>query len=515
VAETPDQTWLVFDGRDRLTFAEAAAASAAVAGALRASGCKPGARVALLMENRIEFITSLLGVLSAGCIAVPMHARARGTLLSAVLGDAEPEVLIAGGDQLAALAELDVLPGVQFVVTPDETEIEAVASVPVTSLTAWVSSPKVRPYLGAAALPTSSTPAIIQYTSGTTGVPKGAVCSHHFVYMYSALSADAHGWQPRDVLMTPLPLYHSAALHHVALAALHTGATGHLKSRFSASRFWEQARDDGANFVVLMGPLAVMLMARAERAVAHRVDRVFCTPPPPDVQGFEERFGVRLLWQTYGMTEIYPIPMQGRVSDDDRRDAVGRPSQWTDFGVADDDGELLGPGELGELIFRPRLPRMMADGYFRRAEETAEAFRGLVFHTGDMGYYDDDGVVYLVGRAADRIRRLGENIPAGEVERVVLEHEGVYAAAVYGVPSALGEDEIKVDVVGDVDLHALHDHLDSRLPRFMVPRYYELRGSFPTTPTERVRKNELRALGIDRGEVLDMAAQRERGERTS
>jgi crotonobetaine/carnitine-CoA ligase len=355
----------------------------------------------------------------------------------------------------------------------------------------------------------SSDAAMIMYTSGTTGVPKGAVYSHHFLYMYSALSADAFEWSPSDVLFTTLPLYHAAALNHVAMAALHTGATACLRSKFSVGHFWEQARDSRATFAVLMGPMAAMIASRIPATDEHFVSKLFCTPPPPDLIGFERKYSVRVFWQTYGMTEIYAAPMIDRHDDRDSPDLVGRPGQWIDFGVSNDAGELLGPGELGELVFRPRIPRMMMDGYFRRPGETAAAFRGLVFHTGDLGYYDEDGALHFVGRFADRVRRRGENVPVVELEQLALRHPGVEAVAAYGVPSVLGEDDIKIDVSGrDVNLAALRSWLEANLPALMWPRYYEVRQGFPTTPSERVRKAELRRDGVDRPTVLDVEGSR-------
>lgn len=494
----PDRTWLVFDSSESVTFGMVWEMSRRVAAAVTGR-CEAGARVAILMPNSAEFIYALLGILRANCIVVPLHARASGAVLEAMIRNCRPEIVIVALEALDTLRECSAVTAeLQIVIVGDTNEVGQVAGV--CSWDEWLAEGKAAPR----DLPASHCPALLYYTSGTTGVPKGVLYSHHFLFMYSALSVDAMEHGPADVLTTPLPMYHAAALHHVAMGSLHLGIVGHLKSRFSASRFWQQARDDGATFAVLMGPLAEMLRSRAAPTRDHHVTRVFCTPAPIDRTGFEDSFGVRVLWQTYGMTEIYAAPMIDQPVNIDPAHAVGRPASWTDFGICDRNGELLPVGEIGEIVFRPRITRMMADEYFGLPTETALAFRGLVFHTGDLGYYDEEGRLYFVSRAADRIRRRGENISAAEIERAAMAYAGVEEAAAFGVPSELGDDEVKLDVVApSISLQGLHDHLRAALPAFMVPRYYERRDHLPKTPSERTRKNDLRGLGVGAPGVLD------------
>jgi crotonobetaine/carnitine-CoA ligase len=186
-------------------------------------------------------------------------------------------------------------------------------------------------------------------------------------------------------------------------------------------------------------------------------------------------------------------------------DTLGYPVDWMDYGVVDDADRMLGPGEIGEIVFRPAHPYSMFLEYYKRPEATAAALRNFMFHTGDLGYYDEEGLLHYKGRKVERIRRRGENISAPELEYVVLTHPDVIEAAVYGVPSELGEEDVKLDVRVQNDLAAadLRDWLVDNVARYMVPRYIELRDEFPKTPSERIQKYILSQLPLDRPEVTD------------
>ena len=176
-------------------------------------------------------------------------------------------------------------------------------------------------------------------------------------------------------------------------------------------------------------------------------------------------------------------------------DTIGRPSRWVDYGVVDEHDRLLPPNEVGELVFRPCLPHAMVSEYYKDPERTLEAFRNLMFHTGDLACYDDDGILHFRSRKQDRIRRRGENVSAAELEWVVMRHEDVLDAAAYGVPSELGEEDVKLDVVlrEEVPVAELHGWLVENLPRFMVPAVPRGEGVVPEDPERADR--EVQAAG--------------------
>jgi carnitine-CoA ligase len=499
--ERPDQDWLVFDGRDRLTFAGAQERAQRVAGALAAAHVDGAPHVALFLRNQVEFMPVFLGAQLAGGVAVPLNPELRGPLLQRMLAKCRARVLVARADLLDRLAELDGLAEVELVVVCGDGVPVTIGGVPVVALDAWLAGGR---RLEPDRLPTPSATAALVFTSGTSGGSKAAVWSHHYLHLSSACVSDALGHGPDDVLSTALQMCHIAGLQNFANSALQVGCTAHLKSRFSASRYWDEVVEDGATFSMLMGQMAAMVLDQVPEAPPHRLARVYILPQPQRREEFERRYRTTVLWQGWGMTEIFPhAPSHERV-EGVSPDTIGPPPEWVDFGVVDDDDRLLGPGELGELVYRPLMAFGMASGYFEDPEATAAAFRNFMFHTGDLGYYDEEGRMHFVMRNQDAIRRRGENVSAVELEGVALRHPHVVDAAAYAVPAELGEHEVKLDVVlsDDVALESLHAWLAERLPRFMVPQYLERRATLPKTLSQRVEKYKLAQDGLDPREVL-------------
>lgn len=500
VDATPEKTWLVF-ANGSLTFKQAQQRAHRFAHALL-DDLEGPCNVGLLLRNQVEFFPALYGAQAARGVAVPLNADARGVLLQRVIEKADLKVLVARADLLGTLEELDGLGAVELIVTAGATTTKSVHGVRVVGLEEWLEG---RPETPAAELPHSSDVAIIQFTSGTTGDSKGVVYPHHFFYLYSAEVTDGQGHTPEDVLSTPLPLFHVAAIHIVSNSALHAGCTAHLKERFSASTYWQEIADDGATFAILLGPLAQILLKTTTEAPKHNLKKLFCLPFPPDGVEFERRFNTRLLWQGYGMTEVYPHPMQSEMEPDVPYDTVGHAVEWFDYGAVDENDRLLGPDEVGQLVYRCNLTDGMGREYYKHPEATAEAFRNGVFHTGDVGTVDKEGRVHYRGRLQDRIRRRGENISAAELEFIALSHPAIVEAAAFGVPGEFGEHEVKLDVVSadpDFDLREYHAWLTEKLPRYMVPRYLELRDVLPKSPSEKVQKHRLIEAALDRPEVL-------------
>ena len=499
-AARPDHPWAVFDEGGALTFAAARDQARRFAAGLGAAGLERP-HVALLLRNQRAFLPAFLGAQYARGAAVPLNPELRGPLLQRALAVSDAAVLVVRAEFLERLAALDGLAAVRLVlVCGADVDGGDVHGVPVRDYEAWLaeSRPATRE-----AFPDPWDVAALVFTSGTSGGSKAAVWTHHYMHLTSACMTDTMGHTEDDVLSTPLQMCHIAGLQAFAFSALQAGCTTHLKSRFSAGGYWDEIARDGATFSMLMGQMAAMILAEVPAAPTHRLRRVYILPQPAEREEFERRYGTTVVWQGWGMTEIFPhtparAPLRG-VCDD----TIGPAPAWVDWGVVDEHDRLLGPGELGELVYRPLMADGMASGYYQAPEATACAFRNFMFHTGDLGYYDEQQYMHFVMRNQDAIRRRGENVSAVELEALALRHPAVVDAAAYAVPAEMGEHEVKLDVVlGEEEpLAALHAWLTEQAPRYMVPLYLERREALPKTVSQRVEKYKLAAEGVERPQV--------------
>ena len=463
------------------SYAEMRDAVAAQAGALAAAGIRPGDRLAAVAGNRVELMDAWLACGWLGATLVPLDPALRGAQLAHALELAAPSALAVDLDTLRHVEAA----GVRL---PDRVWVFA-ETFPAAG----------RPVAREAVHP-GDTVAVL-FTSGTTGPAKGVVCPHAQFYWWGVNTARSLGVREGDVLYTCLPLFHTNALNTFVQALL-SGATYALGSRFSASRFWGEAAAAGATVTYLLGAMVSMLYRRpSDEDRAHRV-RVALAPaaPPALHEPFRERFGVKLV-EAYGSTETnYVI---GSLPDDVRPGLMGRVLEGFEARVVDEDDGEVADGETGELVLRHHEPYAFAAGYLGDAEATVRAWRNLWFHTGDRVVRDPDGWFRFVDRAKDAIRRRGENISSWEVEQALLTHPDVEAAAVVGVPSDLGEEEVLAFVVprnaAELEPLQLLRHLEGRIAYFAVPRYVELVGELPLTENGKVRKAALRERGVRAG----------------
>jgi carnitine-CoA ligase len=503
VEQTPEKVLLLYRDTQQ-SYAGFLQTALRAAGALQALGVRQDDTVCLMLRNSPDYLYAWFGLARLGAVTVPINVHLKGEGLGYIIEHSEARVLIVEDDLLPRVQDVRAaLSHLQTIVVRGEAPLPAGCRRWHDLLAAAAASCP-----GASVRPDAVQ--TILYTSGTTGPPKGAMLSHH-AYLNSArcFAEQMVGATGDDVLYTCLPLFHINAQAHTVLPAIYQNATMAIDDAFSASRFWDEIRHHGAT---IFNSLAAMIPILCKQPPGpgdrdHRARLTACAATPKDVWlPFEERFGVRIV-EGYGLTETTGFCVTN-PRDAVRVGSIGRAMDFVDALVVDGQDRAVESGRRGEIAIRARDPHTLMEGYYRMPRQTAEAMRGGLFHTGDMGYADADGYLYFVDRIKQSIRRRGENISSWEVEKVVNAHPQVLESAAVGVPSDLGEEEVKIYVVcrpgaavAPVDIIRW---CEARMAYFMVPRYVEFRAALPKTATERVEKYKLKQEGI--GQAWDREA---------
>ncbi len=508
-----DRPFLSFAfGERELSFGEAADTARAIAGGLSAVGVESGDRVLLMLRNRPEFALAWFGAAMLGAVQVPVNVDYRGSFLEHLVATSGAGVLIVEEELLDAVeASLTRLPLLRVVVVGGAVrELPGVRTTPFDELLAAAPIGPIAAH--------QSDLAAIHFTSGTSGLSKGAQIPNAALHLLAERNRELLGVERDSVYLTELPLFHINAQMSVYTGLL-VGGRVRLERRFSASSWLERIRASGATHTSLLGVMLGFILAQEERADDADNPLQVAWTVPYTVAGarrFRERFGLGRVVTSYGSTELGMLARRGAPAEGAEGSAGRVSDELYDVRVADEAGEPVPAGDVGELLVRPRLPWTVTIGYVGMPEATTLAFRDLWFHTGDAVRIDEDGSLWFVDRFAERIRRRGENVASADVERVLLEHPGVTDAAVVAVPAGEegGEDEIKaVLVAAGADAGSVWAWCDERLPYFAVPRYVEFVSELPKTPTAKVQKTELRAAGVTPATADRGAAQPRRGNR--
>jgi long-chain acyl-CoA synthetase len=484
-------------GERRLTYRELRQRVGSFAFYLRELGLKQGDPVALLLPNRMSFTVAYFAALQAGGVVVPASYLSVGREVSYLLRDSGASLLIAwSGFERAAREGLSGAGPGRSLILVDESE------GPLTVLEG--PPPDPQPFLEAAPTRADDT-AVILYTSGTTGEPKGAELTHWNMFSNAQYSSERLLGRPErpeflgpgQVGLAALPLFHSFGQTCVQNACLLGGAALSYLERFEPAAAWETMARDAVTLFAGVPTMYFQLLRdgtggrKAAKSLRHCVSGGAAMPVEV-MREFDGRFSVNVL-EGYGLSETSPVATFNVAYRPKKVGSIGLPILGVEVRVFGEEDRELPAGEVGELVVRGYN---VMKGYHDRPEATREAMRGGWFHTGDLGRKDGDGYLFIVDRKKDMIIRGGFNVYPREVEEVLYSHPAVAEAAVVGVACPEYGEEVKAWLSLKAGAALSADEVTrfcrERLGAHKVPRLVEFLPSLPKGPTGKIVKRELR-----------------------
>jgi long-chain acyl-CoA synthetase len=500
----PDREAIVF-GATRMTYTQLNAMACQVANGLQARGIGPGDRVALSCLNVPHFPIAYYGILKAGAAVVPLNVLLSQPEIAYHLKDSDAKAYLCfeGSPELplgktgyAGFLEAGSCQSF-ILMTADPA---AQSPFEGTSTLGALMHGQPASFETAATDPFDT--AVILYTSGTTGRPKGAELTHSNMLVNAMVSRDLYlpEVRERNVMLVALPLFHSFGQTCQMNAMLFLGGALVLVARFDPGVVIETIVKEQVNFfdgvpTMFWGLLNhVQTTGMDVQPVAEHIR--LCVSggaalPVELLHGFERAFGVPIL-EGYGLSETSPAICFNQLGFPRKPGSIGRPLFATEMRVVDDQDRDAPQGERGEIIVRGHS---VMKGYYKRAEATAEAMRGGWFHTGDIAYQDVDGYFFIVDRKKDMILRGGYNVYPRELEEVLVTHPAISLAAVVGVPHETLGQEVKAYLVRKPGMTATVEEISTwckqQMAQYKYPRYIEFRDTLPMTATGKILKREL------------------------
>lgn len=506
---TPDRTAIVC-GEQRMTYSQLNATACRVASGLRTLGLGAGDHIALACPNTPHFPIAYYAILKVGAVVVPLNVLLKPREIAYHLNDSDAKALLVFEGtpelpmaQMACAARADA-PGLRDVIVM--TLDPAAAPEAGTRTLGQLMQGQPQTFETCATAPDDT--AVILYTSGTTGQPKGAELTHFNMTMNATVSRDLvlplldSGPDARNVSLITLPLFHSFGQTALMNAGLSGGFTLVLMPRMDPAAVLRTMAAEQVSYWAAVPTMFWVLLQHARTQPADVVARAVqslrvCMSggAPLAVQllrDFEQTFGVRVL-EGYGLSETSPVACFNQVFLPSKPGTVGLPIAGCEVRVLDDQDHELPAGERGEVAIRGHN---VMKGYYKRPAETAEALRGGWLHTGDIGILDADGYLSIVDRKKDLIIRGGLNVYPREIEEVLLTHPAVSQAAVVGVPDDRLGEEVKAYVVLESGAAASPEELIAwsreQMAAYKYPRIVQIQGSLPLGPTGKVDKKQLR-----------------------
>jgi long-chain acyl-CoA synthetase len=480
-AKVPDNPAIRL-GDAELTYAALNDLSARMATVLAERGLRPGDRVGVMLPNVPQFPVAYYGVLRAGCVVVPMNVLLKRREIAFYLEDSGAKLLLAwhGFGAEAAGGAADA--GVELI----EVEPEGFAAL--------LAGHEPTPGLADTA---ADDTAVILYTSGTTGKPKGAELTHSNLLRNADVSSRTTSEiAAGDVVFGGLPLFHSFGQTVSMNASLMVGACLTLVPKFDPGEALETMQRDRVTHFYGVPTMYGALLHHPERESYDTSSLRTCitggaSMPVEVLRGFEQAFGAIVL-EGYGLSETSPVSSSNHPDRERKPGSIGTPLEGVEMKVFDEDDNEVAQGEVGEIVIRGHN---IMKGYWQRPDATEEAMRGGWFHSGDMAKVDEEGYFYIVDRKKDLIIRGGYNVYPREVEEVLYEHPKIREAAVIGVPHDQWGEEIGAAVVlhegEELGPEEVSAYVKERIAAYKYPRLVWFVDELPKGPTGKILKREI------------------------
>jgi long-chain acyl-CoA synthetase len=491
-------------GPQAITYAQLNAVANRVANGLKARGIGKGDKVVLSCPNLPYFPIVFYGILKAGAVVVPINVLLKGSEIAYHLQDAGAKAyfcfegtpdLPMGAEGHAGFRETKCPHFIM--ITADPAKPASIQGVETLGMLMKEQSAE-----GELVLTDANDTAVILYTSGTTGKPKGAELTHANIAMNVMVSHGVLRQTADDVHLIVLPLFHSFGQTVQMNAALMAGATLVLLPRFDPDAAFKLMQDHKVTIFCGVPTMYIALLNLPGATERHDLKAIAATlrvcasggaaMPVEVMKQFEERFSVKIL-EGYGLSETSPVATFSYLEFERIPGCVGKAIMGTDVRIVDAEGKPVPVGTEGEIVIRGHN---VMKGYYNRPEATAEAIRNGWFHSGDIGRMDEKGNVFIVDRLKDMIIRGGFNVYPRELEEVLMTHEAIAQVAVVGVPHATHGEEVKAVVVLKAGKTATTDEIvawcKQRMASYKYPRVVAIVEAMPMTATGKVLKRELR-----------------------
>jgi long-chain acyl-CoA synthetase len=479
-ARVPEQVAIKLDDTE-LTFRQLDGATAHLAGLLREHGVEAGDRVGIMLPNVPHFPVCYYGTLRGGGAVVPMNVLLKRREVAFYLKDSGAKLLLAweGFAEDARAGAEDA--GAECVIVEAAGFLDVVGRA--ESLTELVDSG-------------DDDTAVILYTSGTTGTPKGAELTHANLAQNAEVARELFDADADTVTLGALPLFHSFGQTCSMNAIVGAGGTLTMIPRFEPGKALEIIQRDRVNVFMGVPTMYGALLHHPERERYDTSTLKLCVSggsalPVELLRGFEEAFGCKVL-EGYGLSETSPVASFNHPDRERKAGSIGTPIRGVEMKVVDDEGREVPQGEVGEIVIRGHN---VMKGYWQRDDATADAIHDGWFHTGDMARIDEDGYFFIVDRKKDLIIRGGYNVYPREIEEVLYEHPAVREAAVVGVPHDEYGEEVAAAVAlkegESISAEELRDYVKGQVAAYKYPRQVWFVEELPKGPTGKILKREI------------------------